>query len=225
MAHVDSSAAAGGNGSIGSPFQTIAQGQSADRNIVWVAAGSTFSGANATIAMTNGEILLGDGGGLQHQINVKGFGTVTLPSARAALARVEFVDRGRHHAGPERRHFGIHHQQSGGERIYGNSVSNVAVQSVAINNAGGDGVHLLNGAGTIILSSMAINHSVGNGLVVDGGTATVDVSGTIANSQLYDAKIINTTGGTVDLTNTQFTGSGSQGIYLNNDAGPSTSTT
>src|SRR5262249_11967204 len=57
VAHVNSSAAVGGDGSAGSPFQTIAQAQSANRNIVWVAAGSTFSGANATIAMTNGENL------------------------------------------------------------------------------------------------------------------------------------------------------------------------
>ena len=78
FAHVDSAAAAGGNGTINSPFQTIAAAQAAGDDIIFVHANSVFTGAAATISMSPGQAILGDGAGIQH--------TVTVPQIRIDLA-------------------------------------------------------------------------------------------------------------------------------------------
>jgi len=46
---VDSSAAPGGNGTVNSPFQTIAAAQAANDEMIFVHAGSVFHGSSATI--------------------------------------------------------------------------------------------------------------------------------------------------------------------------------
>ena len=52
----NSAAAAGGNGTINSPFQTIAAAQATEATIVFVHANSVFNGSDATISMSAGQV-------------------------------------------------------------------------------------------------------------------------------------------------------------------------
>ena len=83
FAHVDSAAGPGGNGNFNSPFQTIGAAQSIDRDIIFVHANSVFHGADATVVMSPGQVIVGDGAGLQHSIAVPQIGSLILPHAAA----------------------------------------------------------------------------------------------------------------------------------------------
>jgi hypothetical protein len=221
FAHVDSAAGPGGNGNFNSPFQTIGAAQSIDRDIIFVHANSVFHGAAATVVMSPGQVIVGDGAGVQHSIAVPQIGSLILPHA-AAGTNLPILDSSAANSVTLASNsvfsgFAITNAAANG--IFGNGVSNVLIHDVNISNSGTNGISLLNSSGTLALSNMSIANSAGNGLAITGGSANIQFGGQIAGSQGYDLNISNTSGGTVDMTNALFTGSGSHGILLQNDAG------
>jgi hypothetical protein len=221
FAHVDSAAAPGGNGTVNSPFQTIAAAQAANDDIIFVQANSVFHGANATITMSPGQAILGDGAGIQHTIVVPQLGTILLPQA-AAGSSLPILDSAAGNAvvlASNSIFSGFTITNATGNGIYGNGVTNALVANVSVDHAGADGIHLLNSAGTVELVNTSITNSAGDGLAILGGSANLTFAGQIAGSLGHDLNVANTSGGTVDMTNAQFTGTGSQGILLQNDAG------
>jgi len=235
VAHVNSAAAPGGNGSVNSPFQTIAAAQAVNNDLVFVQAGSIFHGANATIVMKNGEQLFGDGTGVQNFITAAGVGPLLLPhgptagsvpvldsatGASVTLANNVFLSN-----------FSI--SNSSGPGIAGNNVGGVVVQNVQVNHSGSDGIQIVNplvsflpgSTVSVLFDNVSINNSAGNGLSINGGSASIQYNGLIAGSQGHDLLVENTAAGTaaapslVDMTGAQFPGSGSQGILLQNVAG------
>jgi hypothetical protein len=221
FAHVNSAAAPGGNGSVNSPFQTIAQAQAANDDIIFVHANSVFSGSAATITMSPGQSILGQGPGVAHTIGVPQLGSIALPQAAAgsSLPILESATGNAVVLASNSIFSGFTITNSAQNGIYGNGVSNALIANVTVNHAGADGIHLLNSSGTIDLNNVSIAGSAGDGLAILGGSANITVSGQLGGNLGHDLNISNTSSGTVDLTNTQFTGSGSQGILLQNDAG------
>ncbi|HEX4072060.1 MAG TPA: right-handed parallel beta-helix repeat-containing protein [Planctomycetaceae bacterium] len=221
FAHVDSSAAAGGNGTVNSPFQTIAQAQAANDDIVFVHANSVFTGSAAQITMSPGQSILGQGPGVQHTIDVVGLGAIALPAAvtgsslpvlQSASGTAVVLASNTIFSG-----FTISSPSASG--IYGNGVSNAMIANVTVNHAGTDGIQLSNSSNTILLNNVNVNNSAGDGLAILGGSANVTFSGQLASNSGHDLNISNTSGGTLNMDNALFTGSGSQGILLQNNTG------
>jgi hypothetical protein len=221
FAQVNSAAAPGGNGTINSPFQTIAAAQASNDEIIFVQANSIFHGAAATITMSPGQVILGDGAGVQHTIVVPQLGSILLPQA-ASSSSLPILDSATGAAvvlASNTIFSGFTITNSVGNGIYGNGISNALIGNVTIDHAGADGIHLVNSTGTDQIVNASINNAVGDGLAILGGSANLTFAGQIAGSQGHDLNISNTSSGTIDMTNAQFPGSGSQGILLQNDAG------
>jgi hypothetical protein len=220
FAHVNSAAAAGGTGTINSPFQTITAALGTDASIVFVHANSVFSGSNATLVLNPGQALLGDGAGLQHALAVTN-GTIILPHA-ASSTSLPILESSTGNAitlaaGSVVSGFTIANAANNG--IFGNGASNAVIDYVNVNNSGGDGILLANSTGTVSMGNVVITNSAGNGLSLEGGTANVSFSGIVSGSQGYDLVVASTGGGTVNMAGLQLPGSGSQGVLLYNNAG------
>jgi Right handed beta helix region len=220
FAHVSSAAGAGGNGTVNSPFQTIAQAQASNDQIIFVHANSVFTGAAASITMGPGQSILGDGAGLLHTLAVPQLGSIVLPhSTTGSLPVFESSIGNAVTLASNSLLSGFTIASPAANGIYGNGVSNAIVANVTVTNAGADGIHLLNSTSAIGILNTSVSGSVGDGLALLGGTGNVTVSGLFAGNQGHDLNISNIGGGTIDLTQAQFGGSGSQGILLQNDAG------
>lgn len=224
IAHVDSSAAPGGNGSVNSPFQTIAAASTAGvgANIVFVNAGSVFHGAASTVVMTNGEMLFGDGAGEQHLINVPGLGPILLPHGptSGSLPVLDSASGTAVTLASNAQLSGFTITNSSGAGILGNGVGNVLIKDVTVDHAGSDGVQIVNATGNTFFNNVSITNSGGNGLLVNGGNQYLQYVGQIAGSQGNDLLIENVgIGGEMDMTHALFPGSGSQGILLQNVSG------
>ena len=224
IAHVDSAAAAGGNGSVNSPFQTIAAAQAAGvgADIVFVHAGSVFHGTASSVVMNNGEMLFGDGAGEQHFISVPGLGSILMPhgptsgnlpvldsasGAAVTLANNSVLS-------------GFSITNSTGAGIVGNGVGNVLIKDVTVDHSGSDGVQIVNATGNTYFNNVSITNSAGNGLLVNGGDSYLQYIGQIAGSQGHDLMIENVgIGGLMDMTQATFPGSGSQGVLMQNVSG------
>lgn len=221
IAHVASSAAPGGNGTNTSPFQTIADAQAAHRDIIFVDAGSVFHGGAATIVMNPGERIMGDGTSAQNYLAVAGVGSVLLPHGLTS-GNLPVLDSATGNgvslaSNTQLANLTITNSLANG--IYGNGLSGLVVQNVNVDNAGVDGIHLLNSTGNIALTNTSITNSNGNGFVIDGGTASVTFDGQVAGTLGHDLFVTNTASGLVDLRNAKFNSAGSQGLLLQNNTG------
>jgi hypothetical protein len=224
IAHVDSSAAPGGNGSVNNPFQTIAAAEAGTvgANIVFVNAGSVFHGSASTVVMNNGEFLFGDGTGEQHFINVPGLGSILMPhgSGTGNLPVLDSANGTAVTLASNSQLAGFSITNSSGAGIVGNGVGNVLIRDVTVDHSGSDGVQIVNSTGSTYFNNVSITNSAGNGLFVNGGSSYLQYIGQIAGSQGNDLLVENTgIGGVIGMTQALFPGSGSQGILLQNVSG------
>jgi hypothetical protein len=221
FAHVESSAAPGGNGTVNSPFQTIAQAQAANDDIIFVHANSVFTGSAAQITMSSGQSILGQGPGVVHTIDVPLLGAIALPAAAAgsSLPVLQSASGTAVVLASNSIFSGFTISSPSGNGIYGNGVSNALIANVTVNQAGADGIQLLNSSNTILLNNVSVNNSAGDGLAILGGSANITFVGQLASNTGHDLNISNTSGGTIDMDSAEFPGSGSQGILLQGNAG------
>lgn len=224
IAHVDSNAAPGGNGSVNSPFQTLAAAEAGavGANVIFVHAGSVFHGDASTVVLNNNQMLFGDGAGEQHFLAVPGLGSILMPHGPTSGA-LPVLDSSTGTAITLANNVqvaGFTITNSQGASIVGNGVGNVLIKDVTVNNSGSDGVQIVNATGNTYFSNVSINNSAGNGLFVNGGTSYLQYIGEISGSQGHDLLVENVgVGGLVDMTQATFPGSGSQGILLQNVSG------
>jgi len=222
IAHVDSGAAPGGNGSVNSPFQTIAAAQASGAAVVFVHAGSLFHGSDATIVMNSGESLIGDGTGARNFLPLTNFGQILLPhgpttgafpvldsstGTSVTLANNTLLS-------------GFTISNSSGVGVLANGVGGITLRNLTVTGAGSDGIQIVNASGNSLLTNVNVMNSVGNGLVVNGGDSNVQYSGNLVANQQHDLVIENIgTDSVMNMTNAMFPGSGSQGILLSNVGG------
>ncbi len=222
IAHVDSNAAPGGNGSVNSPFQTIAAAEASGAAVVFVHAGSVFNGNAATVAMNSGQYLFGDGTGERNFLPISTFGQILLPhgpttgalpvlngstGAAITLANNSVLS-------------GFTITNSVGAGVVANGVGGIALRDLYITGAGSDGVQIVNATGNSVLTNVNVMNSAGNGLLINGGDSNVQFAGNLVGNQLHDLAIENVgTNSNMNMTNALFPGSGSQGILLENVAG------
>jgi Right handed beta helix region len=224
IAHVDSGAAAGGNGGVNSPFQTIAAAETAGvgANIIFVHAGSVLNGSASTAVLSPGQMLFGDGAGEQHFIAVSGLGSILMPHGPTSgdLPVLNSASGVAVTMASNTTLAGFTIAGSTGAGILANGAANVLIKDVTVNNSGSDGVQIVNATGSTLFNNVSINNSAGNGLLVNGGTSYLQYIGSISGSQGHDVLVENVgVGGHMDLSQALFPGSGSQGILLDNVSG------
>ncbi len=224
IAHVDSNAAAGGNGGVNSPYQTIAAAETAGvgANVIFVHAGSVFNGTASTAVMNPGQLLFGDGAGEQHFLSVPELGSILMPHGptSGALPVLNSSSGTAVTLASNSEIAGFNITNSTGPGIVANGASNVLIKDVTVSNSGSDGIQINNATGNTYFNNVSIMNSGGNGLVVNGGTSYLQYIGQISGSHGNDLLIENVgVGGHMDMTQALFPGSGSQGILLSNDSG------
>ncbi|HLJ10809.1 MAG TPA: right-handed parallel beta-helix repeat-containing protein, partial [Planctomycetaceae bacterium] len=202
FAHVSSSAAPGGNGTIASPFQTILAAQSANRDIIFVHAGSVFSGGPG-IVLNAGERILGDGQSVQHFIRVPQLGSLLLPQSAGNLPVLNGSAGDAVVLANSTEFSGFSITNAAGNAIVGNGVQNVILNNIAVMNPGGDGIRLVNTAGPVSITNNFIAHSMGSGINIEGGSGLINFSGTTVSGASGAAVLINNlaTAGTVTFDN------------------------
>ncbi len=156
IVHVDSTAAAGGDGSFENPLKMLVDidGNSDPNEIVLVHGGSMF--ADDSAVLQDGQRLLGEGGGIEHLVNTAQFGDVVIPETAfgAQAGPIPTIDN------------------LTGDAITlaagTNEVSNLSID-------GGDrGIVSPSGSLGIDINNMAIANTTGNGIELTPGTETID---------------------------------------------------
>lgn len=188
FAHVASAAPPGGTGGVSDPFQTIAEAQAANRDIVFVHAGTVFNGLGP-IVLASGERILGDGAGMQHFVQVPLLGQLLLPSATPAgplalatstMLALPFVQASTGDAVVLSSHSefsGFRITGAGGNGIVADGVQDAVLRGVSVDGAGGAGLHFVNNSGTFTLENIAIANTAGKGIEIQGGTAAMSFGG------------------------------------------------
>jgi hypothetical protein len=224
IAHVDSSAAPGGNGSVNSPFQTLAAAEASGAAVIFVHAGSVFNGNAASVTMTPGQYLFGDGTGERNFLPISNFGQILLPHGptTGALPVLNASTGGPAISVADNSVVsGFTISNSTGVGVVANGAGNILLKDLYVNGAGSDGIQILGATGNAVLTNVNVTGSAGNGLVINGGdAANISFNGTLIANQLHDLVIENIgTNSVMNMSNALFPGSGSQGILLSNNAG------
>jgi hypothetical protein len=228
--HVDSNAT-GSDGSVGDPFRTLAEAQAAGGDLILVHADSVLSGADANIVLQDGQILLGDGAGVEHWIRTSEFERFLLPraSAGANLPTLLNTNGNAITLASNTTVGGFRIETPTGSGLFADGITNAAVRDLEIVDAGGNGIDLRNGSGRIQFTNTSVSGgstldpnsfaASTAGLRVDGGNADVTYSGTIENTAGYLVAVSNTTGGEVDLRSATINGGAGGGVAIHNAGG------
>jgi hypothetical protein len=222
IAHVDSNAAPGGNGSANSPFQTLAAAEASGATVIFVHAGSVFNGNGATVVMNPGQYLFGDGPGERNLLPLTNFGQILLPHGptTGALPVLNLATGPAVTLANSSVLSGFTITNSNGVGVLANGVGGILIKDVTVTGAGSDGFQIVNATGNAVLTNVNVTGSVGNGLLVNGGDSNVQFSGNLVANQQHDLVIENIgTDSVMNMNNAAFPGAGSQGILLSNVAG------
>jgi hypothetical protein len=222
IAHVDSGAAPGGDGSVNSPFQTIAAAQASGAAVVFVHAGSGFHGNNATVTMNPNEFLFGDGTGERNFLPVAAFGQILLPHGptTGSLPVLDSANGAAVTLANNSTLAGFTISNSTGAGVVANGVGGITLRDLNVTGAGSDGIQIVNAGGNSLLTNVNVMNSAGNGLLINGGDSNVQYGGNLIANNLHDLVVENVgTNSVINMNNAMFPGSGSQGILLENVAG------
>jgi len=209
----------GGNssGAVDDPWGSIAAAQAAGGDVILVHAGTVIT---ENIVLQDGEVLIGQGDGLQDYLNVQGYGAVAIPRLGSGNAPVIQGVTGNAVTMANNSIFaGFRIESPTGHGIFANGVQNAVVSNVEINGAGGDGIYVQNGTGNFAFGNVEINNAAGSGFHLSGGSANVGFLGTINSNAGRSILIENTTDGLVNFSESVVNEDGGDGVLLsNNDA-------
>lgn len=223
VAHVDSAAAGGGDGTVGNPFQTITAAQGTGRNIIFVHAGSVLNGADAAVVLQQNTRVLGDAPNVTHFIQVPELGRVimphgpttgNLPVLSGAPGNSVVLASGGEFSG-----FTI--LNPAGNGILGDGVQNITMHDVSVNGAGLAGMRFSNTFNNISLSNAVILNSP-TGIDVSTGAGALNFLGTTAISNSTGTSVLIhdlASAGSVNFNNLVVDHRGGMGMQINNAAG------
>lgn len=221
--HVDSNASGSQTGTVLDPYATVAQAQAAHGDIIVIHADSVFSGANAQVAMNQGDRIFGDGAGVQNVIRVANYGNIVLPHATDGTDRPLFQNAtgDAFTLGTNSELQNVVISGSAGAGILANGIDSAIVRHVDVLNAGGDSVLVRNSTGLFSFSQNNFTNAGGATFHVDGGSANIKVDDDISNSGGNRTILIENTadGGKVDFTGSTIVDNGGSGILIANNTG------
>jgi len=232
ISYVNSNAAAGGDGTIENPYNTLTAaqvGSLADDKIL-VYSGSVFT--SETLLLKSGQDLLGEGldaagAAVTHSVNTVERGLVTLPetSVGASLGAAPILNS---LAGADALTFADNSTANnfvinGGARaVVANGIAaptGSMLANLRLNNQTGDSVFLQNTTGLLIVdNSVAITGAGGAAVLVDGGSAAMNINAAIANTAGSALTIRNRSGGTLTYGGT-IDDNGGDGITIDSNTG------
>ncbi len=227
-----------GDGTVDRPFQFIPEAQAflggSPDGVTYVHGNSVFTGNDAVVTLSDGEIVLGEGeaDGVIQTLPVLGFPgevplPVVIPDGSVPELNMATGDAVTAASGNLFGGFNINNPMGNGITI--DTQIDGMFRDVMINGATADGVSMTGiNTGTFRFDRVQVNNAAGVGFHVDGGSALVTVSDsdnvtlgvpTITN-MLNEALLVeNTTGGFVNLANTLIDDNGGAGIRLINNMG------
>ena len=213
--HVNSAAAPGGDGTVESPFATLAGAQTGSTagDIVFAHSTSVFNGESITLK--DDQRFLGEGRlngtTVTHTVNTQQLGVVTLPesSAGASTGAVPVIQNAPADAvtladDNEVSGFTI----TGGARgIVGDTTNqNINVNWVAVSNTTGDGVYI-DANGTTTLDQLTFDNIGGNDIaLVDKGSMNATITDVTSNNPNGIGIKINQAQGTVQISDYTYNG-------------------
>ncbi|MBT6493814.1 MAG: hypothetical protein HOL01_04595 [Planctomycetaceae bacterium] len=228
--HLDSRAAAGGDGSFESPFSTPqeAEAGTGPEAIVFAHAGSVFdNGANNFVTLQANQRFLGEG--VTHLINTDQLGSIAIPASGDVGGLPTFQGGG---GGANMANVTV----ADGSTFSGFNINNSVNSAVLANNTltgtanventiitGADiGLNVQDATGILnFATTSTINNTIQAGLNVDGAmtTGTINVNGAINNNAARAVRINNLPDGGVVNVNGLVTDNGGTGILVQNTSG------
>lgn len=212
---VNSNAAAGGNGTTASPFQTIAAAQAAGGDLIIVQGNSVI---NSAVTLTAGQHLIGDG---SHQTIALGGGEfVALPTLISGGATPQFsgitgtaltMASGSEVAG-------FNFSNINGNAIAGSNVNGAVLRDLNFQNITGDAIRFTNASGSFDLQNIDITSTTASGITFLGGTPDLKLSADITGTGSDGILLSGLTGGSVSIYDTSISSTGGSGLRLNNVA-------
>jgi len=188
----------GNSGTYEDPFTSLAAASGSSHDIVYVHSGTVFT--NDGYVMSNGQRLLGEGAGNQHQLMTDQFGLILLPEVNGIAGARPIIRGG---ATPimvagnsELSNFDI--QQASRTLMFDNVPGDVDVNRLS----GSGSIDIIRGSGNYTFSDVHIVDSTNGGLRIDGGSSNVTFEGLYGGSSLsvldgYAVAIQNNHSGTV----------------------------
>ncbi|TWT48688.1 beta strand repeat-containing protein [Botrimarina hoheduenensis] len=204
MVHVNSSAAAGGDGTFENPLNALdtIKANSLENDIVLVTSGSDFSGQMAMLQ--DGQRFIGEGGGNAFSIGTTQFGTIDLPetSTGASAGAAPII------------------RDAAAQAVLladGNTVSNFNF----INNATAVGSDATNGSVGAILNQLTIAGSTVAALDFDTTDGVYDIQNTTITGGTGPAvRVVDTIGGSIQMgATTSITDVAGNAVEIDNNDG------
>lgn len=240
IAHVDSANTVAGDGSVENPFVSINQGLASGADVVFTHADSMFTTApDNEITLQPGTTLFGEGlitfpTGVRetvNTVNIAGVGDLILPRSPKFTGnqpRPTLVSSGGTAVTMrDNTTFGgfiIDAPTTHG--IFSENASNLAINDVLIQNAGGNGIRFENPSGNSTIVDTEILNASAGAFVVEGGDANIRYRSSLASGSLDPAfsnivnnsgpvvSVQNTTGGAVVLSGLTISADGGQGVII-----------
>ena len=219
IVHVDSSAAAGGDGTFENPYQFLSDasgvGNSMENDKVLVYSDSVLNGAQGSFTAQNGQDVLGEGvdangDAVSHFVGTVENGLIALPetSTDSSLGATPIINGSGDVFTLADDNAINNFVINGGDRaVIADTVANPSLANLSINGMGTD---FTNGAivltevtgTTVIENTVVIDKAVGPALFIDGGEDGMSIAAEINDSQGRAMVIQNRTGGLITYSGT-----------------------
>lgn len=207
--HVSANGNANGDGSFQNPFASIAQAQGAGGgDVIFVHADTIVTDQ---VALASGERILGDG--VQHSIDLQGFGPSLLPMLSAAgdLPEINVASGPAVTLASNAEFSGFALQDS----IIGQNVSDVTLRHLLFENISGDAINLQNLGGSSVLGDLTFNTIGGSAVVINSGSPSIELTDLDVNTTSGDAVVLsNLTNTIVTIEDLSITDSSASGLVL-----------
>lgn len=213
--------ATGGDGSSSSPFGSFAAGLADPADYHIVEGDSIFTGTDAEVALSDGQNLIGLSDGFQHELNVRGIGSLTLPTTpgtAAPVLRGTSGDTVQVAANSTFRGFTI--ENSGGSGVVLDGANGALVSEVSVLNATDEGVLIQNISGSVSVLDTTVNTMGSSAMTIDSVTGSVLATGSYTNTAGQALAMNNIgTDASIDLIGATFANDTGNGMMFNEVGG------
>jgi hypothetical protein len=228
--HVDSNAAAGGDGTFENPYNNLAQAEAtqADGSYVYMHGGSEFN-PTADFQLLDNVKFWGEGTNqfgdvVQHQVDTVERGTVVLP---------ETSDGAEDKLAPIINGFGLILADNNDvnnvtinnatNAIVGNGVNAPQLANLDINGPTGTGISFTDITGTAVVENTVTITDANTGMLIHGGSAGMNINARITNSIGSSLIVENRSGGTIayggSIQDDNAVAATAEGIIIRNNTG------
>lgn len=220
--HIASGAAGAMDGSAENPFDSLLAGMAQDTDYHIVHGDSVFVGADAAIALADGNRLIGNSASFQHELEAKGVGSIMMPTMNAGsdapILRGSAGDTIVMASNSELRGFTI--DQSGRNGVVLDGTDNAIVSNVSVLDAARNGFLVRDISGSVSILDSSVDTSGVAALRIDDITGSVLVTGDFKNDS-GEALILQDIGddANIDLTGATFSNDTGSGLAFNQVGG------